>query len=92
MTEIEEIKELLEAKRVPTESDMFGVGYKDSQSAKIASLLQVNSDEGSYSACHIENGHLKAVYLGGKEVLTFKANSPEVELRILEDKVNYGLI
>jgi len=91
MSEIEEIKQLLEKKRVPS-SDMFGVGYSDAQSAKIASLLNVNEEEGSLGASHYENGVIKAIYLGGKEVLTFKPNDSETEMRILEDKIKYGLI
>ena len=92
MSEIEEIKELLESNRVETTSDMYGVGYSDAQSAKIASLLNVNEDEGSLGACHYENGSVVSMYLGGKEIMRFKATDAEAEMRILEDKIKYGLI
>ncbi len=92
LTDIAQVRELLESKRVHTTSDMFGVGYSDAQSAKIASLLHVNSDEGSYGSCHVENGSVVAMYLGGKEVMRFKATDAEAEMRILEDKIKYGLI
>lgn len=92
MEEIDEIKSLLESNRVETTSDMYGVGYSDSESAKIASLLNVNAEEGSYSACHIENGSVKGVYIGGKAIMTFKPTDPDGEMRILEDKIKHGLI
>lgn len=64
------------------------MSYSKESSAQLSSLLGIYGMLTSY----VSNGEEQCLFIRGKKVMTYYVNSPETELDIMSDRINFNLL
>ena len=85
---LELINDSIKCDEVEPQGLGVAMSYSKESSAQLSSLLGIYGMLTSY----VTNGEEQCIFINGKKAITYYSNSPETELDIMSDRINFNLI